>query len=424
MPSLDWAGAIAEGHSPQEIVDYAQQRGIPFEGKLPPQITQYLKGIQYGAEGGVPAAVRPYLMTGSEILSGLGEVGSIPARLMGLQGPSILQQAGAINNPHLVPGLGANPVAENILAGGARGFGAGLPMAAFGPTGAMGTLASAAGGVIGAGLEQLAPGLPRWVPAAAGATVGLLGGGIGEAIGGAIGKAIAPAVPTAADFLSNAITTLGGTKLGPGGWGTTYKSVGQEIKNELAANKMLSSASPPLAAPTALETGLRDKYLTMKPAAVSRDLLGNENALQVLRDENPELANKLGAANINLGGWTKLGDKTEIKDLLIDDDALKFGVENAFKQPAATTGKARSLTSQITEPLGLTLAGELAGSMIGHYLIPGMGDYIGGTLGGMAALSGDMALRHGAQMVLDPVIRNAGFGTGLGAYVGANPPVQ
>ena len=356
----------------------------------------------------VPGLMRYPEMGLREFATGAAGAAGIPGNLLNSVGrPGVLPTSGQIENAlglNAPSGLEPQTPGERIFAGAARGAGAALPVvAALGPIGgaavpmmgglnAAGALALGAGtGAATQGLEEL--GVPGWEGELAGAGLGLLGGAGAAAVRG---STVVPRI----------VDQLGATD-------ATLASAGRGIKGELAARMVQSQMrlGKPLDLSSASQQtqNLLNRVITMEPSNISRNMLRNPEALEILRNEMPDQVDQLAGARLNINARTWSNLDPDVQEALIPDASTrqKIGAATSIGGPGIVHGLAAS-----------TL-GYMLGAGAAHLgLIPG-GEVVGAGVGELTAL-GMSALRSraAARMIVDPWVIGATSAGALGGYGG------
>ncbi len=390
------AAAKAAGYSDQEIQAHLQSiqvtGGIRYPLLAGEQALTGMMGTADLPEEGInlltQRVMNPYLGT---------HLGQMPLA------SSATNAMGLTNNPQLIPGMGPYPAAERIGSGVMRGIGSAIPLMGLGaPAAAVMPAAGVAGGTE-AGLQELFPNAPGWAPAAAGFAAGGLAGGAIRGAESLIGEA--PSQP-----LQSVINDLG---VPDGKFGTpTLTEAGDEVKRQLDANTYLTAMGRD--EPSAIPPGAINKMLNTRSDRLAASLANDPVNMPIIRDEMPDTANTLAAARLNMNGeryWR--GAPPEAKSSLVPEHW-----EELDKSLAGTGMKAGGGGGGVGEALGASMMGELAGGVILPHLIPGIGEFVGGQLGGLAGLGTDLMVRHAAATILDPWVRWATAGAGAGAAVG------
>lgn len=298
---------------------------------------------------------------------------------------------------------------ESMFAAAARGFGGSAPLVALTRNPLLG-VAGVTGGLANEAASELMPG-NRWIGPAAGIVGGLLGGGAISALTRSASQG--GAIP---NFIESA-----------GGGDPTLSGVGREIQTALAKTQVLSDTG--LGDPSGLPTAMVSGLLSARPYTAANRLLNSPEALEVLSEEEPDLVRRLAAARLNINKEAFMGLPPDSRSFLIPNETERAGIESAIVPQGTGRGE------QTLGALGGAFTGELVGSMVPaalrHFGVESpLGEAAMAHLGGVAGLlSSQLNLSPGhlvARAILDPVVRQYGMATGLGA-LGAEtgvPPTQ
>lgn len=415
MP-LDYSGAIAAGYTPQEIYQHAIASGY-----TPQQIETALRGAQFSGPLRLPAMLGSAAVEGLDQTLGLpGEAVNLATNALGLGRPfatgqtfeRLTNEAGLTNNLALTPGAGEFPEAERLVAGAGRGVGGALPFLLGGPLGGIPaalTLGSgAASGAVGEAAHEMAPN-STLLPAIAGGAAGILAGGIGAGL--------RPGPAPAAQVLDDTVSQLGGFP------GTTYMTVGQQIKQKLAAIDHLRSLGQ--AAAPALPQKTLTSYLRMQPSKLTERLFSEPENLQILNPLMPDEMSLLGAARLNrfgIAGWQGSKLQPEVKDVIVPDQGLQDRLDELANRPPAPKA---NVVHSVSEPLIAGTLGAMGGAGLAHIgVLPG-GEMFAGELGSLVGMGGDAVRRviahHAAKSLLEPWIYGMGAEGAATGNAGGQP---
>lgn len=383
MPSIDQAyqDALNQGYSPQEINAYLGQN---------PAGQKWLQQKQ------MTGALREPAMVGSEALSGLMGVGSLPAEGINALTQKVINpefgthlgtmetplqftnQMGLTNNPSLIPqGEG-----EQLMAGAARGVGAAVPSLLIGGPAGLTLGAGAVGGTAAEAAHQVFPN-STLAPVLAGTVAGLGSGIVGS------------------QFQAGAGKVFQGIAEDLGAGDATIPSAGAELQNALNIKAL------GIGTPTNLPHNDLTRLLNAKPAQVGESLLRDPASLQILRNEMPDQVDQLAGAMLRRNAPQFNNLYPESQEALFPDSTTRDVIGRTLK--ANSPGMPEKMA-------GYVLGGGI-GAAAGHLgLLPG--DVLGGFMGEGAGLVWHQLMnRAAARSILGPWMYGA-TGAGVGAGMG------
>lgn len=416
---------LDRGLTPQQAIQALE--GVSPAGQA--AASNWLKQQQLGAQGSSPLAqaARYPLMAGSQALTGLENTLSLPERGMDwvgreLGGGAVFRQPeetaapltnalGATNNLAMIPGYGPHPVAEGLLAAGARGIGGALPMIPLGPS-VVGSLVPAAVGGVSGEMAHLALPESRLAPMIAGTAGAVMSGGLGQMFQE---TPEAAAVPTAEEAIGKVTSDLGEPT-------TTMLQAGQRIKNELTDRAVLASAGRGPGIP--FSAGDMKSFRKLPPYKVAVRLARDPDNMLALRQSMPGQADALTAGVLNdrgISGFKGMTKSQEGLGAFLPDQGHQQMLQDAAKPAAAAAASPDSASHSL-------IAGGI-GSIIGAGLthmgyLPG-GEFMGGEIGALGGYMAERAVHavsnHVARSILAPWMLHA-VGTGAAAGAAGGQP--
>lgn len=410
MP-FDVQGALAAGYTQTQIDQYLQSRQLQGVARLPAMAgSEALSGLETvaGLPGSAMQAANEYLF--NPVAKALG---GRPAPAPPL--PTVADLTGATNrlgltnNVALMPGMGAHPELEQIVAGAARGAGAAIPTLGIGGVPAVvGLGLGAASGTLGEATQEAFPDSHILPMIAAMAPAG---------VGGALAT-IGREAPSAAAGLSAVEAGMNRLTDDLGAPNATMFGAGKNIQAYLDQAK--NAAITGVGQTTKMPLKDINRLLNMRSDRAASSLLNDPDNLQILNAEAPTHVDTLAAAMINRNPRQFTNLQPESQDQLLsgfDQTRLNDLLKEQNRLTSLPPGPSR-----LDVPGGLMLQefGTGMGAAAAHMMGLPFGDVAGGVAGAMGALGLSMLRgRAAAAAIVDPWVRGAMAPAGAGAYGGS-----